>query len=161
MTFKPQLTDAKIKKIADSYVEDIKVRPLKNDMYSMLGRYAKKRIPRKSFEAKIQRALYLYDKPFAIGKNAIGIKFHHYNYFQDFKDGYDLIELCYVERILSYSFQMNRHTTLFTNPNGGRIVLKILVKNKKWQLADIEYRGFSSETSNMKRRMYYNGWHNQ
>jgi hypothetical protein len=145
MVFKPQFSDAEIQKIADALLEDLPRRLSKNKLYSRLGQYAKDRISRKAFQAKMSRALYLYGEPFAYA-----VKFHHYNYYQDGADGYDWIELCYVEQ------NMPQPWYPFHTPTGARIVLTIIAKNKKWELADVDYRGFATETerTTMQRRRY-------
>ncbi len=156
--FKPQFSDAELKKIADSLLKDIREHLPNNTMYPLLGKYAKARISRKDFEAKIQRAFFIYDKPSSIVPLKLGIEFHHYNYFQNGKDGYDWIELCYMDRTVSQINWMvsTRYTTVYTNPVRGRIVLKIVAKNKKWEIADVDYRGFESETGSrqMKKRLF-------
>jgi hypothetical protein len=145
MAFKPQFSDVKIKKIADSLLDDFPKRFAENKLYSQLGKYAKAHISRKDFEAKMSRALFLYGKP-----ASYALKFHHSNYYQEGADGYDWIDLCYVEQNIPQPYYP------YHNPTGGRVVLTIIAKNKKWELADVDYRGFATETERptMKKKLY-------
>jgi hypothetical protein len=145
MAFKPQFSDAKIKKIADALLDGFSKRFVENKLYPQLGKYAKAHISRQDFEAKMSRARFLYGKPFPIG-----LKFHHYNYYQEGADGYDWIALCYVEQNIPQPYYP------YHNPTGGRIVLTIIAKNNKWELADVDYRRFATETGRrtMKKRLY-------
>ena len=136
MVLKPQFSDPQIKRIADTLSKNIFKNFCKQEIYSKLGSYAKKHISREMFTAKLDSALFLYGNPFKLD-----LKFHHYNYFQDDIDGYDAIELCYGLQNIPNPFYLD------SNFNKGRIILTLLAKKKKWQLADIQYRGFSTETS--------------
>lgn len=152
MAFKPQFSDAEIKEIGDALLEDVKEGFKKNDFYSRLGKYAKARISREYFDAKFNRALYLYGKP----KYPFGLKYHHYNYLQNGKDGYDWIELHYADHRMKFTHNATRFTTVYSNPYRGRIVMKLIAKKKKWQLADVDYRGLWNELGkrSMKLRLY-------
>jgi hypothetical protein len=143
VAFKPQFSDAEIEKIADSLLKDFMKRFVENELYDQLGAYAKHHVSREYFEAKIARERYLYRKPNFL-------KFHHYNYYQEGSDGYDWIELCFAERNVPQPYYP------LHNPYGGRIVMTIIAKKKKWELEDVDYRGFAPEDEKypMKRRLY-------
>ncbi|MGD9368251.1 MAG: SBBP repeat-containing protein [Desulfobacteraceae bacterium] len=143
-SFKPQFSEKKLRSLADKLSEKYQERILKRDMYDELGKYAKKRISRERFDAAVDRAFFLYGKPpFLV--MGVGLKFKYYNYFQNAVDGYDRIELHYR---IPHHFGVTQ--------TYGRMVIILLAKNRKWQLADFQYRGFGSETSrrNMRDRLY-------
>ena len=146
-SYQPQFSDDEIKNIAQTLIEEKSIKAtLSSDLFfNQLGSYAKKRTTREQFEAKLERAIFLYGKP-ALWKT----EYHHHNYYQDGKDGYDWIELCYVER------SMPNTTYRYSNPNASRIVLTIIAKDKKWQLADVDYRanGLEYSSKRMKKRLY-------
>jgi hypothetical protein len=141
--FRPQFSDEQIKTLAEELSKKHTKHILREEMYPYLGKWAKSMIPREMFEAKMKRAFYLYRKP-PLLRVGLDLRFHHYNYFQHAIEDYDVIDLCYAVP----SIYAATHT-------GGRMVLTIIAKNGKWQLADVDFRGFSSETSkrNMQRRL--------
>jgi hypothetical protein len=134
--FDPQFSDTEIRHIAKEIFKDTWRHYKENKVYDLLGSYAKERISRKALEAAIRREHYLYGTPFHTEM------FRYYNYFQNGRDGYDWIELCYADA----GNNLRRHN--------GRIVATIIAKKKKWQLVDVAYRGFSTESGHMARRLY-------
>jgi len=78
--------------MADKLLGDRKPTKKKADLYAQLGRYAGKRISRERSEAKFNRQISLYGRAWGFL-----LKYHHYDYRQKAKDGYDWIDLVYVE----------------------------------------------------------------
>ena len=136
LKFNPQFSDDEIRRIAKEIFKDTWRHYKKNNVYDLMGSYAKDRISRKALEAAIQREHYLYGTPFH------SEKFRYYNYFQNSRDGYDWIELCYADAM----YNGYRHN--------GRIVVTIIAKNNKWQIVDVSYRGFSTESAHMQKRLF-------
>jgi hypothetical protein len=142
--FTPQFTATEIEKISDHFIEKLRNKLVPKDLYKLLGRMGKEKYSKNAFTAKIQRSLSLYGKPFNLG-----LEFHHHNYYQNAHNGFDIIDLYFVLKRLSNPYFP------YSNPYGGRIVITLAAKNKKWQVVDINYRGFNSETGKraMKKRL--------
>ena len=134
--FDPQFSAAEIRRIAKEIFKDTWRHYKVNNVYDLLGSYAKDRISRETLEVAVRREHYLYGTPFH------SEKFRYYNYYQNARDGYDWIELCYADAM----YNGYRHN--------GRIVVTLIAKNKKWQIVDVAYRGFATESGHMKKRLY-------